>query len=237
MSEKAESAEAVIDGHDDDAVLDESRGIVVVAFAGDESASVDPNHHRARTLEIGGTGSEDIQEEAILGDGRSPERRGRLRAVVGKVCGLQRLEPGSMGNWRTPAQIAYGRRGVRNTEEFADARGSDRAANRTAEREDQRALFLRMHDQRHKAKNGGGEKNRKGELLFLTRLHGVSFLTWEKDNVSSVREALLGFRRSVGWSGDGLRIVIVYINFLRLSIWGEGAELTDEQGKAVAAYI
>jgi hypothetical protein len=42
MREKPESAETVIDGDDDDAVLDERSGIVVIAFAGDESAAVDP---------------------------------------------------------------------------------------------------------------------------------------------------------------------------------------------------
>ncbi len=97
--------------------------------------------------------------------------------MVGEVRGFQRREPRSMGNRRTPTEIAYGRSGVRYAEEFADAGGSDSAANGTAEGEDQRALLLRVGDRRHGAKKDGAEENRKGELLFCTRHHGVSSLT------------------------------------------------------------
>ncbi len=148
--------------------------------------------------EIGGAGSEDIEEEAVLGDRGAPEGRGRLRAVIGKVRGLERLEPGSVGNRRTPAEIAYRRRGIRDAEEFVDAGRRDSAANGTAEGEDQRALLLGMGERRHGAKKDSGEENRKSESLRLTRFHGVPSLTWEKSKDASVRGVLLAFRRSAG---------------------------------------
>ena len=138
MGEKAESTETVIDGHDDDPVLNQGGGIVVVAFTKDEGAAMDPNHHRARAEEIVGVRSENIQEEAILRNGRDTERRGWLRAVVSKLRGLERREPWSVRNRRAPAQIAHRRRGVRNAEELTEAGRSDGAADGTAEGEDQR---------------------------------------------------------------------------------------------------
>ena len=147
---------------------------LVVAFAKDEGAAMDPNHYRARMEEIVGIGSENIEKETILGEGRDAERRGRLRTVVGKLRSLQRREPRSVGNRRTPAQIADRGRGVRNAQEFTDASGGDRAADGTPEGEDQWFLFLRRSDQRHQAKSDGGAESywKQGELLRMTRLHG-----------------------------------------------------------------
>jgi hypothetical protein len=214
MSEKAESAETVINGHDDDPVLDKRGGIVVVAFTSDEGAAMDPNHHRARVEELVGVGSENIEKETILSDGRDAERRGWLRAVVGKLRSLQRREPRSMRNRRTPAQIAHRRRGIRNAQEFADASGSDRAADVTAEGEDQWFLFLRMNDKRHREKSDGGEENywKQGKLLRMTTLH--CFLSDRGTIASGVREEfpqLPTFGRRDG-------IVSVYIIILLLSI-------------------
>jgi hypothetical protein len=216
MSKKSESAETVIDGHDDDPVLDKRGGIVVVAFTSDEGTAMDPNHYRARVEELVGAGSENIEKETILGDGRDAERGGRLRTVVGKLGSLQRREPRSVRNRRTPAQIADRRRGVRNAQEFTDASGSDRAADGTAEGKDQWFLFLRMNDKRHRAKSDGDEENywKQGELLRMTTLHG--FLS---DRGTTASGACGEFPQlpTFGCGGrDG--IVSVYIIILLLSI-------------------
>ena len=216
MSEKSEGAETVIDGHNNDPVLDKRGGIVVVAFTKDEGAAMDPNHHRARVEEIVGVGSENIEKETILGDGRDAERRGRLRTAVGKLRSLQRREPRSVRNRRTPAPMAHRRRSVRNAQEFTDARRSDGAVDGTVEGEDQWFLFLRMNGKRHRAKSDRGEENywKQGELLQMTRLHG--FLSDRGTTASGACEEFPQLPTFVRGGGDG--IVSVYIINLLLSI-------------------
>ena len=173
MGEKPESAKTVIDGDDDDAVLYQRGRIVVIAFANDEGASVDPNHHRAEPRLTVGVWSEDVEEEAILGDGLDSEWRGRLGAVVAELRGFKRCEPRSVPHGWTPAQITHRRSGVRNAEEFAHAIGSDEAADGTTEGGDHRLAILSMHEQRHCAKSVSGKENRLyNDFLLAMQIHG-----------------------------------------------------------------
>ena len=126
MGEEAQSAQPVVHGDDDDAFVHEPRRIVVVALAHEERAAVEPHHHRERLVElvlrpVAVGGSEDVEEEAVLGRAGEAERRGDLRTVI---CELRRVAdalPARVGARRLPAQIA-GRCGrIGNPEELVDA--------------------------------------------------------------------------------------------------------------------
>src|SRR5277367_39533 len=123
VGEKAERAQAIVAGHDDDAVLDEGRGIVVITFAGDERAAVDPEHDRARTGEYGGVWRVDIEEEAMRGDGGQSKGWRGVGAVVGEFGGCERGKPRGVRNGRLPSKVSDWRCSVGNAQKFANTRG------------------------------------------------------------------------------------------------------------------
>src|ERR1700688_345191 len=90
-----------------------------------------------------------------------------------QLLGVERRPRHSYRQSKEILKLGSAGRGVRNAQEFTDASGSDRAADGTAEGEDQWFLFLRMNDKRHRAKSDGGEENywKQDELLRMTRLH------------------------------------------------------------------
>ena len=173
MREKAQRTEAVVDGDDDDAVLHHGRGIVIIALAGDQSTAMDPHHHRAELAVIAVIRSEHVEEEAVLRGGGDAEGRGRLRAVVGELRGVERLEPGCMVYRGAPAPIAHGRGGVRNAEKFTDACGSRGAADETVESEDYRVVRPRERARRHAAKHYGSQESQQhyAKLALVMKDH------------------------------------------------------------------
>ena len=73
MGQKAQGAEPVINGYDDDAVLDHHGRIVIVALAGNQRPTVDPDHHRAQREKFARAGSKHVEEQAIFGDAQDAE--------------------------------------------------------------------------------------------------------------------------------------------------------------------
>jgi hypothetical protein len=123
VRQEAEIAQAVVDRHDDHALAHQPGGVVVVGLADGQTAAVDPHHHRTFLVVVVMTvvpvslpapvatvhlaRREDVQIEAVFGGRREPERRGRLRTVVGERRGLARLGP-PRGRLRwAPPQIAH----------------------------------------------------------------------------------------------------------------------------------
>ena len=171
VRQKAQNPQPIVDGDDDDAVLHERRGIVVVALSIDQRSSVDPHHHGAQ-LAYAATGirlrSEHVEEQAIFGGGGNAKGRGRLRAVIGELGGIERLEPRCVRHRRAPAQIADGRGGVGNAEEFADSGGSHCAADRAAESESQWISSLCERISRHAAQHHRSREYQKHGNFELT---------------------------------------------------------------------
>jgi hypothetical protein len=120
-SQKAQDAQAVIDGHHDHALAGQIFAVVSNPAAGTvhKSTAVDPDHD-GKTI-IGRFGRRpDIQIQAILARGR---RRSAVKAVGGKrrlragIAGLRRLTdtfPRWCGLRRFPSQVAHWRRGKRD---------------------------------------------------------------------------------------------------------------------------
>ena len=176
MSEEAKSAEPVVNGDDDDPVSDHGSRVVIVAFAVDQCAAVDPDHDRAQGEEVAGARSENIQEEAIFSEGRPAEGRRGLRAVVGELGGVENREPGGVRDRRTPAQIADGRGGVRDAEKLVDARGRDDTADGSVEGESD-GILLGASGGRGGEEHDGGEngQDKSGKAATLgPAVHGDS---------------------------------------------------------------
>ncbi len=142
MAEKTKSAEPVIDGDDDQTLLRQFFAIIRRHFAGAfaKSAAVNPNKHR--TLFIGILCARpNVEAKAIFAHvvlhhelfrPRIARTGQHLHATVRKLVGLPDAAP-LLGRLRwAPTQIAYGRCGVRDAFEYANARSRGRACQRTA---------------------------------------------------------------------------------------------------------
>src|SRR5215472_11054505 len=75
MGKKTQGAQPVIDSHNNHALLDQTLGIVVVAFSYHQGAAVNPKHHRMTAgviavsvpiIVVVAGGSKDIEKKTIL---------------------------------------------------------------------------------------------------------------------------------------------------------------------------
>lgn len=125
MREKAEQSEPVVEGDDQRAALDRKLGGIVIAPLADlQRAAMEPDEYRqlARHAPLGGAAI-DVQVEAIFAatGTRKDAKIGVLRAAAGERGRLHRRGPRCYGLRRLPAQGAYRRRRVRDTEPGVDA--------------------------------------------------------------------------------------------------------------------
>src|SRR5262249_8073084 len=93
------------------------------ALAAEQPSAVEPHHYR--TLGVGlrlGLRRIDVQIETVLGVARRREHTALLlRAGAAEFGGLACFHPWRWLLRRPPAQVANGRRRIRNAEELADA--------------------------------------------------------------------------------------------------------------------
>ena len=143
MSEEAELAEPIVDRDDDDTFCHQVAWIVAITLADNESSAVDPEHHgkEVRTPLVGLSGSEHVQEQAILARTRSSVWRGDLRAVRAESRRVAHAVPALVILRRAPPKVSDGRRGVGDSAELlhcarcdtshrAQVRGHDRRCGR-----------------------------------------------------------------------------------------------------------
>ena len=141
VGQEPERAQPVVDGdHDHVTLLDELRGVVVVALAHHESAAMDPDHHRVELDAIAWPvrGHEHVQEEAVLGGAGEAERARPLRAVGAELRGVAHAVPARVPRRRSPAGVPDRRGSVGDAEEPAGPVGRD-AADETFVRQGDRA--------------------------------------------------------------------------------------------------
>ena len=126
MREQAERPEAVVDRHHDDAAARQLRAVVARLRAGVllEGAAMEPHQHRHRAAGRRLRGRPDVEEQAVLGlrvarvvDGVLRRRRAERDRLAHAGPRLRRLR-------RLPAQVADGRRCVRDAAEHVHVAGA-----------------------------------------------------------------------------------------------------------------
>ena len=147
MGEKAKLAKPVVDRDDDDIFRHQIAWIVAIAFADDESAAVDPDHHgkEVRAPLVGLGGGKNVQEQAILGRARRSVGRSDLRAVGAEARGVANAVPALGLLRRAPPKVADGCRGVRDSAELLH-RASGDTPHRARVRSHDRRLGCRRYD-------------------------------------------------------------------------------------------
>ena len=135
MREKAEDAETVIDGNEEDAVIEQRAVVVERAGTGASlvGAAVYPEHYGQR-FRGGPYGRDDVKKEAVFAAVRvvvavpgATEKS--LRAGRAKSAGVADAGPSLVGHWRVPAQRTDRWLRVRNAEKLRAAFGAGDAAN------------------------------------------------------------------------------------------------------------
>ena len=141
MGQDAEGAEPVIDRDDDDVVGHETARVVPVALTEQEAAPVDPDHHgqemRASLVRLGRR--EHVEIETVLGQAGDPVRAGILRAVVRELRRVEHAGPARGLLRRPPAEVADGRRRVRDAAEHLHTADRNATNRPVVSRDDRRS--------------------------------------------------------------------------------------------------
>jgi hypothetical protein len=105
MGQEAKRADAIVQGHDDNAAtFGELRAVIVVALAAEQTAAMKPDHHRTRCSIWLHIGRVHIEIEAILCIARGGEDTTlRLRTGAPERGGLQGAAPAVHYLRRAPA--------------------------------------------------------------------------------------------------------------------------------------
>ena len=158
MSQKAEKAQAIVDGDDHRGgpqrpARGELGAVVVVRFTVHVSAAMDPDQDSVALAPASEPCREDVQVEAVLVDVRRPRKHpefGHLRTGVCKLGRIQRFVPMLDGLRRHPAQRADRGSRIRDAQELVYPVLYE-STNRTLGSPNDRSIFLGHHRNRKRA--------------------------------------------------------------------------------------